>query len=94
MFVVSNDGVGDNRPDHGNNEQATGIKEQAGRKIRKDEGEKETDSTDHLDHANETDDAGFEIFYPEHTAGECIDGLKKAIPSTKSKYTDKQDLNR
>ena len=94
MLVVPNDGVGDNRPDHGNNKQATGIKEQAGGKIRKNKGEKETDPTDHFNHANETDDAGLEIFYPEHTAGECIDGLKKAIPSTKSKYTDKQDLNR
>ena len=86
--------MGDHCTDHGNNEQATGIKKQAGGEIRKDEGEKETDSTDHFDHANETDDTGLEIFYPEHTAGECIDGLKKAIPSTKSKYTDKQDLNR
>ena len=94
MFVISNDGVGDHCPDHGNNEQATGIKKETCGKIRKDEGEKETDSTDHFDHANETDDAGLEIFYPEHTAGECIDGLKKAIPSTEGKYTDKQDLNR
>jgi hypothetical protein len=94
LFVIPNDGVSDNRPDHSKDEQATGIKEKAGGEIRKDEGEKETDSTDHFNHANETDDAGLEIFYPEHTAGECIDGLEKAIPSTKSKYTDKQDLNR
>ena len=94
LFVISNDCVGNHCPDHGNNKQAAGIKKEAGGEIRKDEREKETDSADHFDHANETDDTGLEIFYPEHTAGECIDGLKKAIPSTKSKYTDEQDLNR
>ena len=94
MFVISNDGVGNHRPDHGNNEQAARIKEQAGGKIRKDEWEKETDSADHFNHANETDDTRLEIFYPKHTTGKCIDGLKKAIPSTKSKYTNEQDLNR
>ncbi len=91
LFVIPNDCMGDHCPDHGNNKQAAGIKKEAGGKIRKDKGEKETDSADHFDHANKTDDAGLEIFNPEHTAGECIDGLKKAIPSTKSKYTDKQD---
>ena len=39
LFVVPNDGVGDHRPDHGNNEQAAGIKEKAGGEIRKDKGE-------------------------------------------------------
>ena len=35
LFVISNDGVGNHCPDHGNNKQATGIKEKAGGEIRK-----------------------------------------------------------
>ena len=77
--------MGNDRPNHGGNQETSRIQKDGKGGTRQKEGKNETDTADHFDQGDGTNDARTKIGDPTHAFGENIDWLKKADTATDCK---------
>ncbi len=84
--------MGDDCPDHGREEQAAGIKQEGKGERGEEEVQKNTDSANHFDQGDGSNNGGSEVGHPAHTLGKHFDRLKKTDSSAQSKDNNENDL--
>jgi len=84
--------MGDDCPDHGREEQATGIKQEGKGERGEEEVQKNTDPANHFDQGDGSNNGGTEVGHPAHTLGKHFDRLKKTDSSAQSKDNNENDL--